>query len=123
MDKRSAEKPIIKLEHWQIIASCLMLADIVSIHAAYFAALWLRFDCVYSQIPIKYLDAYLHFITAYSVGAIVLFWFFHMYHGMWRYASYTEFMQTFMGSLVSSVVHTVLITALLRQSRKRAESV
>ena len=113
MDKRSAEKPIIKLEHWQIIALCLMLADIVSIHAAYFAALWLRFDCVYSQIPIKYLDAYLHFITAYSVGAIVLFWFFHMYHGMWRYASYNELIRTVGGSLTASVLHVVFITLII----------
>ena len=38
-----------------------------------------------------------------------------MYNSVWRYASYTEFVRTLAGSLLTSVAHTVLITVLLRR--------
>ena len=39
------------LEHWQVMAICLMICDVISVCLAYFLALWLRFDCIYSHIP------------------------------------------------------------------------
>ena len=38
-------------EQWIKTAGLLMLWDIIAIHAAYFLALWIRFDCRYSAIP------------------------------------------------------------------------
>ena len=38
MDKRSAEKPIIKLEHWQIIAFFAAIYDFTVVHISYFLA-------------------------------------------------------------------------------------
>ena len=99
-----------KLEHWQVIAIFLLFYDFVSIHLSYFLALWLRFDCVYSEIPENYLSSYLRFITLYSIGTIVLFWFFRLYRCIWRYISYGELLKTVMGSLISSLFHVVLIT-------------
>lgn len=101
-----------KLEHWQIMAVCLMICDAFSVCLAYFLALWLRFDCVYSHIPNNYLSAYIKFAAPYTVCAIALFWFFRMYRGMWRYASYTELVRTFSGSVAASLLHTILITIL-----------
>ena len=40
-----------RIEHWQIIAAVLMLFDILAVNLSYFTALWIRFDCKYSQIP------------------------------------------------------------------------
>ena len=99
-----------KIEHWQIIAFCLMLLDLCSIHFAYFTALWVRFDCVYSQIPGSYLIRYARFITPFSLAAILLFWFLRMYRGMWRYASYQELLRTVAGSILVAILHSVLIT-------------
>ena len=101
-----------KLEHWQIMAICLMICDFATIHLSYFLALWIRFDCVYSAIPQGYLQPYQCFITPYSIGAIILFWFFRMYRSMWRYASYGELTKTFSGSVTASIVHIVLISVL-----------
>ena len=103
------------LEHWQRIALFLMFCDFLAIHAAYFLALWVRFDCVYSQIPVSYLKPYRAFITPFAIGSIVLFWFFNMYRSMWRFASYSELIKTFFGSLTSSVLHVLLITLLFRR--------
>ena len=103
------------LEHWQRIALFLMFSDFLAIHAAYFLALWVRFDCVYSQIPVSYLKPYRAFITLYAVGSIVLFWFFDMYRSMWRFASYSELIKTFLGSFTASCIHALLITIFLRR--------
>jgi len=103
------------LEHWQIIAGCLMLCDVLSMMLAYFLALWIRFDCIYSRIPEIFLTPYLKFIVPYALCAIVLFWFLRMYHGMWRYASYSELIRTVVGSLLASAFHTLFITLIFRR--------
>ena len=116
MDNQQHERSNARIfEHWKIIAICLMVCDFLTMHASYFLALWFRFDCVYSAIPQHYLTSYLHMITAYAVGAIILFWFFRMYRSMWRYASYGELVRTFCGSVTASVIHTVLITQLFER--------
>ena len=103
------------LEHWQIIAICLMICDIMSMMFAYFLALWVRHDCVYSLIPDLFLTPYKRFIVPYALCAVAFFWFMHMYQGMWRYASYSELIRTVTGSLIASVCHTILITVLFRR--------
>ena len=101
-----------KLEHWQIIAVFLMLCDFLAIHLSYFLALWVRFDCVFSEIPKVYLNHYRSFISIYAFGAIVLFWFFRMYRSVWRYTSYSELIRTLGGSFTASILHIVLISVL-----------
>ncbi len=98
------------LEHWQIIALCLMVCDFITIHLSYFLALWFRFDCIYSSIPLMYLKPFSKFITLYALGCLVLFWLFRMYHSVWRYASYDELVRTFLGSTAAAVLHALLIT-------------
>ena len=97
-----------RLEHWQIMALCLMFCDFLSIHFSYFLALWIRFDFVYSAIPEPFIDAYMQFITIYAVLAIIFFWFCRMYQSMWRYASYEELLKTVAGSTVASLLYTLV---------------
>ena len=40
-------------------AVILVFADVLSISASYFAALMLRFDFIYSNIPSEYLEGYI----------------------------------------------------------------
>ena len=112
-DKPSEKLKVKKLEHWRIMALCLMACDFFTIHFSYFFALWVRFDCRYSAIPQHYLNNYLRFITIYAVASIVLFGFFRMYRSMWRYASYGDLIRIFIGSLAASVLHTVFITLIM----------
>ena len=103
-----------KLEHWQVMAICLMICDVISVCLAYFLALWLRFDCIYSHIPQYYRVAYALFTLPYALVAVGIFWAFHMYRGMWRYAGYGEFVRTFAGSLTASVIHSIAITLIFK---------
>ena len=50
-----------RLWHWQKVTLLLVAYDILAVNAAYFGALWLRFDLRYTAIPQSYLEAYLHF--------------------------------------------------------------
>ena len=48
-----------KIQHWHIVAVMLMVYDTVVVNFAYAIALWLRFDCRFSAIDIKYLEAWI----------------------------------------------------------------
>ena len=49
MDKQT--KPKRRFEHWHLIASLLIVFDMISVNASYLLALFFRFDCIYSAIP------------------------------------------------------------------------
>ena len=99
-----------KIEPWKIMACLMMVCDFIIIHLSYFLALWIRFDCSYSEIPGHYLNSYFPFITIFSIGAIAFFWLMKMYRSMWQYASYVVLVRTLAGSLISSAAHSILIT-------------
>ena len=101
------------IEHWQIVAIFLAVYDFIAVCVSYFLALWLRFDGVFSQIPGQYFNPYLQFILPAAAVSVILFIFFRMYSGMWRYASFSELVRTCLGSLTASILHTILITVIL----------
>ena len=92
------------------MAIALMVCDLLSIHFSYFIALLLRFDLMYSHIPQQYLKPYLSFITIYTIGCIIFFFFLGMYSFMWRYVSYGELSRIVAASLAASLLHVILIT-------------
>ncbi len=91
----------------------LIICDFFSIHLAYFLALWIRFDCMFSAIPQTYLSSYGTYITAHAVVSVILFWMLRMYQSLWRYASYIELVRTVVGSVLSSLLHTIFIAGLI----------
>ena len=101
------------VEHWQIIAVGLAVYDFFAVCASYFLALFFRYDGIYSLINRRYLDAYSRFIFPMAAGSVLIFLLFRMYNSMWRFASFTEFVRTLLGSLTSSLLHWILITAIL----------
>lgn len=102
-----------QIEHWQIISALLMVYDFVAVCVSYFLALWLRFDGLVRGIPQQYYQPYITFIIPCAAVSIIIFIFCRMYNSMWRFASFTEFVRTLFGSLVSSILHSILITILL----------
>ena len=110
--KRKKKKPI---EHWQIITAFMIVIDLAAIHAAYFLALWFRFDFTYSAINPIYLDAFRRFITPYALGCIVVFLIARLYRSIWRFVSYMELIMTLAASVITSVLHAILITLLYQR--------
>lgn len=56
-----------KIQHWHIVAVMLMVYDTIVVNFAYAVALWLRFDCRFSAIDIKYLEAWIAYIPVRTV--------------------------------------------------------
>ena len=105
----------IKLERRILISALLIMYDYIAIAGAYFIALWLRFDGSFQAIPVHYVKSLTGFVFPFGIFCIALFWFFHMYNSMWRYASFSELARTLIASLIASLIHGVGITVLFER--------
>jgi len=104
-----------RIKHWHIITIILVIYDIIAVNAAYFLALWIRFDCQFSSITQYYLDAYLGFIPIYSFICIIVFALFKLYNSIWRFASFRELFNILFASIITSVLHVIGITIIFRR--------
>ena len=109
MSENKEQKKKKRIEHWYVIAICLMAFDILAIHGAYFLALWLRFDGRYSQIPVNYLNGYFCSVSIYAFITLGVFWFFRMYRSMWRFVSYPELFRFSAGTLTASILYFIVM--------------
>ncbi len=73
-----------------LITLLLILYDVLTIGFGFFLALWVRFDCKYSEIAPEYIESYITFMGFYILGCIIIYRIMHMYRSVWRYASYHE---------------------------------
>ncbi len=97
-----------RIPDWHVTAVLLMIFDIIAVNASYLMALWFRFDCVYSEIPLEYLESCFRFIPFNTVICIVVFVIFRLYNSIWRYASVNELLRTGVATAVTAVIHVVL---------------
>lgn len=104
-----------EFEHWKSISLLLVIYDLIAINMAYFFALWLRFDCHFSEIPAEYLTSWERFVPIYSVFCIAVFWFLRLYRSLWRFASTSELVRVVISSGITAVFHTVFITVIVRR--------
>lgn len=77
-------------KQWIVRAVVLAILDVVFIAGAYFLALMLRFDFIYSHIDEQYIIGYRQLIIPYCVSAVIIFYIFRLYHSIWRFASISE---------------------------------
>ena len=104
-----------RFDHWKGIAFLLVIYDAIAVSASYIIALWLRFDGRYSQIPNEYYTSWLKFCPIYIVFSIAVFHFLRLYKSMWRFASFSELIRTFIASSIASAFHVVGITLLFER--------
>ena len=110
-DNRKKKKPLI--EHWQIVAVLLAVYDFAAMCLSYFLALWIRYDCQFSNIPMMYRNAWRMFVPAYAMVGLVVFILFRLYNSVWRFASFSELIRVFLASLVTAALHAWGITVLI----------
>ncbi len=115
LSNTSSGKRKFHISTWHIKAAFLMAYDVMAISFSYFAALWLRFDGVFSAIPEKYLDPYVGFLPFYIIISLAVFFALRMYHSVWEYVSIRELMKAAIGSVIASVIHIVMITLIFHR--------
>ena len=98
-----------------IITAGLIVFDIIAVNFAYFFALWFRFDCRFSEIPERYLRAFLQFAPWYTAICILVFFLCRMYRSIWRFAGHKELLRVMFASAITTAVQTVGITLLFER--------
>ena len=101
-----------KLEHWQIVALLMMFYDMIMINAAYFLALWFRFDFSFN-IPQDYMRAFSMFIPVFTVVSIPIFRKLRLYNSIWRFASFDEMLRVGKATLITGAFHIVGVSVVL----------
>ena len=100
-----------KLEHWQVVTLMLMAYDFLAVIVSYFLALWIRFDCKFSEIELHYLHTYYRTIIIYALFCVVVFQFTKLYRSIWRFASYSELLRVLLATAVMGLVY-ISVTSL-----------
>ena len=103
----------IHLEHWHKIAALLAVYDFVAVNVSYLLALWFRFDCRFTSIPLEYLGAYGKFVPSFSLVCILIFAGLKLYNSIWRYASYSELLRVMLATVLTTAIHIVGMSTLL----------
>ena len=97
------------IEHWEIVTLLLMIYDFLAVTVAYFAALWIRFDCHFHSIPLNYLHAYYQSILIYAACCVLVFWILKLYRSIWRFASYSELMRTILATMITGAGYLLIM--------------
>lgn len=71
-------------------AFLIMFGDILSVAVSFVLGLWIRYDFTMSKIDPRYLSNLPHFIVYACFVVIIVYYLFHLYQSIWRFASVTE---------------------------------
>ena len=84
---------------WVLRALFICGLDVLSILGAYFFALLLRHDFLFSAIDPRFLEGYIESIPLWCVLTVTVFYFCRLYHSIWRQVSISE-LETIMRAYV-----------------------
>ena len=95
----------------------ILILDVLAVNAAYYLALLMRFYVNNEFRPTVsfYLTDFLTFAPFYTVMCIAVFWFFHLYGGMWQYAGINDMNRIIGASVVTAVLHVVGTALFIRR--------
>ena len=92
----------------QMISLALVVFDILAINLSYLFALWFRFDCKASMIPMHYLDGWLRSAPAFTIVTIILFAVMRLYSSRWQFAGSNELVRAVLACVLSTASHVVI---------------
>lgn len=84
---------------------CLIITDILLVNGSVFLSLIMRFDVSIAAIPQEYIEKYVHNLIPFTLIALMIFWFFRMYHSLWQYASIAELYKIVEACVVTELAH------------------
>ena len=102
-----------KIEHWQVVTLLLMGYDFLAVIMSYFLALWIRFDCEFSEIDLPYLHTYYRTILIYALFCVAIFGALRLYKSIWRFASYTELLRMIYATVITEGIYCVVVNVLI----------
>lgn len=98
-----------KIEHWKVITVLLIIYDFLAIIMSYFLALWIRFDCNFSEIDLPYFRTYCRTILIYALFCVAVLGALRLYKSIWRFASYTELLRIIYATVFTGVIYCIAV--------------
>ena len=85
----------------------LIIVDAIILNLTSFLSLWIRFDCIWSRIPVKYLSRLIAYAPVYTVITFLIFTLFRLYRTLWEYASVYELMLLGLAVITNTVLQYI----------------
>ena len=98
-----------------MVTLLLMAYDFLAVVMGYFVALWIRFDCQFSEIEPSFFRTYSTTILFYAVFCIVVFYALRLYKSIWRFASYAELLRMVLATVVTGAAYVALVTVTMQR--------
>lgn len=98
-----------RIEHWKVITVLLIIYDFLAIIMSYFLALWIRFDCNFSEIDLPYFRTYCRTILIYALFCVAVLGALRLYKSIWRFASYTELLRIIYATVFTGVIYCIAV--------------
>lgn len=108
---------LLKIPMNRILA--LVLIDIMSVTAASFAALYVRFDFSFKGIPVEYMARFERILPFNIIVTLLFFVIWKLYKSVWRYASATELLNIVFAT-TSAALGQILVSFALGESMPRS---
>lgn len=108
--EQNKQSSFLHMEHWNLIAFILACYDVITIALSYFLGLWIRFDGIWSKIPLEYIEPYKKFILFYCLICVLVYHWAHLYNSIWRFASYSEMVWLIIATAITAVFHVLGVT-------------
>lgn len=100
-------KELMKNAQWRIRAVLLLILDIVVIDLTSVFSLLIRFEFNYSAIAQEFLDSIYQYSWVNVVCTVGIFYLFHLYTSLWKYASVNELVNIATAVLLSGAVNRI----------------
>lgn len=115
LSEEDEKKPVSRFlnsngHNWKNVVLLLMIFDILAVNVPFILALWLRYDCRFTQIYPMYLYSWAKFAPIYTAFCLIVFWVLRLYRSLWRYASFGEMNRILVSTVITGVFHVVVIT-------------
>lgn len=96
-----------KNTQWNMRVILLLAGDIIAIMLSSFLALWLRFELVFADIDRIFLESIYQYAVINIICTIAIFYAFHLYTSLWKYASVNELVNITLAVVISGIVNAV----------------
>ena len=99
-------------KQWLVRFFVVLVLDVITIAASFFAALWVRYEFHAALIPARYVDALIHYIGYWIIICVVVFWLTDLYNSIWTYVSVDSLARVMVAYVVLLVLAFVGVKAL-----------